>query len=311
MGSGCLSDSNMQVSVYITSYNQKNYLIEAIESALAQTLRPCQIIIVDDCSNDGSQDVIADYHSRFPNLITPIYHSQNTGVTQSRIDALMAVRGDYVTYMDGDDRFIPTKIEKESELLRNHSEAQIAFSNNFYMNEDGVRTGVWAESEKPAEGYVFCKTFARDFPKFNLFRMELINYSAWKEVGFHDPHLFIYEDFDMRIRLSKRFRTVYVDEPLSEIRCHTKGLSHSKAVKHFEALDYIYRKNLCLLDDVSKPEKDYVMQRIGKWIAEIGWQAVDESLKEGKRLQAVKYLAESLRYNPSMFRMRTALRIIT
>lgn len=301
----------MRVSIYITSYNQKNYLIEAIESALAQTLKPCQIIIVDDCSNDGSQDVIADYHSRFPDLITPLYHSKNTGVTQSRIDALMAVRGDYVTYMDGDDRFLPAKIEKEAELLRNHPEAQIAFSNNFYMNEDGVRTGVWAESEKPAEGYVFCKTFSRDFPRFNLFRMELINYSAWKEAGFHDPHLFIYEDFDMRIRLSKRFRTVYVDEPLSEIRCHTKGLSHSKAVKHFEALDYIYRKNLCLLDDVSKPEKDYVMQRIGKWIAEVGWQAVDESLKEGKRLQAAKYLAESLRYNPSMFRLRTALRIIT
>lgn len=310
-GSGCLSDSNMRVSVYITSYNQKNYLIEAIESALAQMLKPCQIIIVDDCSTDGSQDVIANYHSRFPNLITPIYHSKNTGVTQSRIDALMAVTGDYVTYMDGDDRFLPAKIEKEAELLKKHPDAHIAFSNNYYMNEDGVHTGVWAESERPPEGYVFCETFSRDFPKFNLFRMELINYNAWKQVGFHDLNLQIYEDYDMRIRLSKRFRVVYVDEPLSEIRCHSKGLSHSKAVRHFEALDYIYRKNLCLLNDLSKSDKDYVKKRIGKWISQIGRQAVDESLKDGKHLQAARYLVAALSYNPSMFSLRTAFRIIT
>ena len=309
--SGCLLDSIMRISVYITSYNQKKYLIEAIESALAQTLKPCQIIIVDDCSNDGSQDVIANYHSRFPNLITPIYHPENIGVTQSRIDALIAVKGDYVTYMDGDDRFLPSKIEKEAELLNKHSDAQIAFSNNYYMNEEGVHTGVWAESERPPQGYVFCQTFARDYPKSNLFRMELINYKAWKQVGFHDHHLYIYEDYDMRIRLAKRFKVVYVDEPLSEIRCHSKGLSHSKAVRHFEALDYIYRKNMCLLNDVSKSDKEYVMQRTGKWISQVCRQAVDESLKDGKRVQAARYLVAALRYNPSIYSLRTALRIIT
>ena len=115
----------------------------------------------------------------------------------------------------------------------------------------------------------------------------------------------------MRIRLAKRFKAVYVDEPLSEIRCHNKGLSHSKAARHFEALDYIYRKNLSLLNDVSKSDKEYVMQRTGKWISQICRQAVDESLKDGKHLQAARYLVAALRYNPSMFSLRTAFRIIT
>ena len=51
----------MKISICITSYNQKKYLIEAIESVLAQTLKPFQVIIVDDCSIDESQEVINGY----------------------------------------------------------------------------------------------------------------------------------------------------------------------------------------------------------------------------------------------------------
>ncbi|MBT7715794.1 MAG: glycosyltransferase family 2 protein, partial [Deltaproteobacteria bacterium] len=88
---------NMKISVFITSYNQKKFLIEAIESVLNQTLSPFQIIVVDDSSKDLSQEVIAGYAARYPNLITPIFHKRNTGVAQVRIDALNAVNGDYVT----------------------------------------------------------------------------------------------------------------------------------------------------------------------------------------------------------------------
>ena len=50
-----------KISVFITSFNQKEYIIEAIESVLTQTLTPFEIIIVDDCSSDGSQNVIRKY----------------------------------------------------------------------------------------------------------------------------------------------------------------------------------------------------------------------------------------------------------
>lgn len=160
----------MRISVYITSYNQKHYLIEAIESVLNQTLRPFEIIIADDCSTDGSHEVIAGYASSYPDLITPIYHTQNQGVSQNRIDALGAVTGDYVSRVDGDDRFLPSKLEKEAKLLRNNPNAQIAFSDHYFMTADGIRTGVWAGEEKPPQGDVFRQTFARDFPKHSLFK---------------------------------------------------------------------------------------------------------------------------------------------
>ena len=214
-----------KISVYITSYNQKKYFIEAIESVLAQTLKPDQVIVVDDGSRDGSQNVISRYADLHPGLILPIYHKKNMGVTKSRIDALRAVTGDYVTYLDGDDRFLPTKLEKELCILLENPHAYIAYSNNYYLKTDGTRAGIWIETDKPPEGYIFHHTFAREFPKQSLFRMELVNYQAWKAIGFHDPNISIYEDYDMRIRLTKHFQAAYHDEPLSEIRLHGTGLS--------------------------------------------------------------------------------------
>lgn len=61
----------MNISVFITSYNQRDYLREAIESVLAQTLPASQIIVVDDASSDGSPDLISDYARRYPDLFTP------------------------------------------------------------------------------------------------------------------------------------------------------------------------------------------------------------------------------------------------
>jgi glycosyltransferase involved in cell wall biosynthesis len=291
----------MKISVYITSYNQKRYLKEAIESVLAQTLKPCQIIIADDCSSDGSQEVIAGFHSQHPDLITPIYHTQNTGVTQIRVDALQVVTGDYVTYVDGDDRFLPTKLEKEAKLLQASSHAQIAFSNNFYMTMDGVHTGIWANETRPPEGDIFCQTFARDFPKRNLFRMELVDYQAWKRVGYYDPNLQIYEDYDMRIRLTKYLQAVYYDEPLTEIRRCNTGLSSSKSERHFEALDYIYQKNKSLLADLGDADREYVNRKFGEWIAGVATRASEEALNEGRSHQAAKLFLNAWHYDPAVY----------
>ena len=293
----------MKISVYITSYNQKFLLGEAIESVLAQTLKPAEIIIVDDSSTDGSQELIASYCSIYPDRIVPIYHSQNRGIALSRIDALQKVSGDYVTYLDGDDRYLPTKLEKEAALLLKNSDAQIAFSNNHYISIDGSRIGRWADdNELPPQGYVFCQTFARDFPKGNLFRMELIEYGYWKKIGFHDSNLSMYEDYDMRIRLTKYLKTVYKNELLTEIRRHNKGLSNAPAAEHLKAFEYIYRKNAPLLFDLSAGERKRVEKSLHDWMARFAMRAAREAMAgKGSNLLNIKQI---LNYYTKMLKCR-------
>ncbi len=292
---------SLKISVYITSYNQKKYLEEAIESVLQQTLAPHQIIIVDDCSTDGSQELIASYAKKYFPLITPIYHNQNQGVARTRIDALKAVTGDYVTYVDGDDRFLPTKLEQEAKLLVDNPEAKIAFSNYYITQEDGTQIGVWIEEEKPPQGYIFSCIFGRDLPQGTHFRSELVDYHAWKQIGFYDPQLSLYEDDEMRMRLTKHLKVVYFDEPLSEYRHVKDGLSRVSAAKYLAALEYIYKKNLSLLDDLDLQERNYLKHKARSLLAQIAIWSVIESLEESQasiwsRAKALKYFYLSLMY---------------
>lgn len=293
----------MNISVFITSYNQKAYLQEAVESVLAQTLPPGQIIIVDDCSGDGSQALIEGFQARYPDLITSVFHAQNLGVAQVRKSALQAVTGDYVTYVDGDDRFLPAKLEKESALLTGHPQAQIAFSNSYYMTVDGRQTTTWITAKNPPEGDVFVETLTRRYPRGNLFRMELLPYALWEAVGFHDVALNVLEDWDMRIRLTRQYSVVYLDEPLSEIRVHPHGLSNVDASTKLRAFEYVWQKNEALLDDLSPAERNAVISAMDRLHAAFVRQQAKEALgaygqvRQGNKSQAWSFYRESWNYH--------------
>lgn len=256
----------MDISVYITSYNQKSYLVEAIESVLSQTLPPKQIIIVDDASQDGSQEVITGFTNRFPHLIKSILHSQNLGVARTRNDALEAINEDFVTFLDGDDRFLPAKLEKEAQRMLNSANTDIIYSNYYMINFKGERLGLWGRSNLP-EGDIFCHTFGRSFPKQRLYRYELVRYHSWKQIGFYDPTLQVYEDYDMRIRLTDQLRAAYTQEALSEYRLQDASLSKMNGMMYLDAFNYIRQKNAPLLKKRSLEEQKKVNHLLDEWRA--------------------------------------------
>ncbi|WP_417289541.1 glycosyltransferase family 2 protein [Corallibacter sp.] len=254
----------MKISVYITSYNQKDFLREAIDSVLNQTLQPFEIIIVDDASTDGSQDLIKSYASKYVN-IRYVFHDKNKGVSQVRITALNEIKGDYVTYLDGDDLYLPHKLEVESDLIAK-SKCDLAFSNNMYVKEDDPKDikWIWAANNISVDSNVdlFYKTISRDFPRDSLFRMELINYEKLKQVGFHDPNLKIYEDYDLRIRLAKELSFTCSIEPTSKIRISKNGLSKLPLKNHLISLNYILNKYKNDIDQLDKVKKEKLLIKI-------------------------------------------------
>lgn len=308
----------MKISVLITSYNQEQYLAEAIDSVLAQTLRPHQIIVVDDCSQDDSRALIAGYVERFPDLVQAVYLGQNQGVARARAAGLRAVLGSHATYVDGDDRFLPAKLEMEARALAGDPRAQIAYSNDYYMDARGNRTGVWFDRTRDPvkslpQGDVFCETFGRQFPKRKLFRMELVEFQAWRQVGFHDPTLRIYEDWDMRIRLTRNCRVVYCDEPLAEVRIHRTGLSATGAAEHLAALDYLEHKHAPLLSGLARDRRQMIQRGLRTWRARLMRRAARETMRDeglAARRRAAGLYLQSLRYEPWPPHARTLARIL-
>ncbi|HEY2324319.1 MAG TPA: glycosyltransferase family A protein, partial [Thermoanaerobaculia bacterium] len=94
------------VSVVIPSYNYARYLGEAIDSALAQTLPPLEVIVVDDGSTDETSEVLATYADRIR-----VLRQKNSGVAVARNSGIAAAHGEYVAFLDADDIWLPRKLE--------------------------------------------------------------------------------------------------------------------------------------------------------------------------------------------------------
>lgn len=259
----------MQISVTIPSYNQGIYLPEAIESVLNQTLQVHEIVIVDDASTDDSYGIAAGFQSRYPRLIQLIRHTQNRGVAAARNTALVAASGDYLTYLDADDRFLPRKLEREAARLLGPDLPSIVYSDYYVINSDGERIDRWAGEAPLPEGDIFAPTISRQFPQRRLFRSELVNADAWRQVGFYRPDLSVYEDYEMRIRLTKSLRAGAVNEPLSEHRRHEEGLSRQPARIFVAAFEQILTHDLDLFLDLPADQIKVIKRHLDSWHAEL------------------------------------------
>jgi glycosyltransferase involved in cell wall biosynthesis len=103
---------NPLVSAIIPNYNYSHFLGQAIDSVLAQTYPDIEILVVDDGSSDGSRDVLDGFGDRIK-----VIYQQNQGVAAARNNGVQASRGSFVAFLDADDVWLPTKIEKQSQAF--------------------------------------------------------------------------------------------------------------------------------------------------------------------------------------------------
>lgn len=119
------SDSSApDVSVYMMTYYHENYVRQAIESVLAQkTSYKFELVISDDCSQDGTADILREYAKRYPDIIRININESNLGIPTNIFKARTMCRGRYITNLSGDDYWIDEKkIETETRFLDEHPE---------------------------------------------------------------------------------------------------------------------------------------------------------------------------------------------
>lgn len=130
------------MSVSIATYNQARYIGQAIQSVLdQQTDFACEIIVGDDCSTDGTQQVILDYQARYPDKIIPLLHPKNLGGAgkYNALSTFAIARGQYIATMDGDDYWTsPDKLQKQADFLDTHPDCSTCFHNAQIIWEDGT-----------------------------------------------------------------------------------------------------------------------------------------------------------------------------
>lgn len=112
------------VSVHIITYNQDRYIAQAIEGALGQqTDFAFEIIIGEDCSTDGTRDIVFEYQKKYPEMIRVITSEHNVGAAANSLRVREACRGKYTAICDGDDYWTdPSKLQKQVAFLEAHPE---------------------------------------------------------------------------------------------------------------------------------------------------------------------------------------------
>lgn len=120
---------NPKVSVGLRSYNQKEFLREAIESILIQDYENLEIVVGEDASTDGTRDMLEKYDQKNPGLFKLIFNPKNLGWIRNGNVILEACTGKYIAWLDGDDVFLPGKIKKQVELMEKQPQCVVCYHN--------------------------------------------------------------------------------------------------------------------------------------------------------------------------------------
>lgn len=116
------------VSIAVITYNQVHLLAETLDSCLQQTYPHIEIVVADDASTDGAQDLLRAYQTRYPDKIRLVLAEKNAGITANSNAALFACQGEYIALLGGDDICLPTRIEKQLQWFLQNPEGAICLS---------------------------------------------------------------------------------------------------------------------------------------------------------------------------------------
>ena len=220
----------MKVSALILTYNQERFIGQAIDGFLIQkTDFPCELVIADDCSTDGTRDIIRRYWEKYPDRIRVLLNRHNIGGLRTVPRAYHACRGQYVAWVEGDDYWTsPDKLQRQADLLDRHPEYTGCFHSVHMVWDDGSHESVLCRPPQIKDRYTL-----RDLARSNfigscstMYRRGVFgDFPAWY---YHMP----VGDWCQHILHAQHGDIGYLDEPMAVYRQHGGGVYSMKPMTY-------------------------------------------------------------------------------
>lgn len=226
------------VSIIMPAYNAEKLISDSINSVLSQTYKNFELIVIDDCSQDQTSQVVENFILK-DKRVKLIKNIKNKGVAETRNTGLDQAKGDYVAFLDSDDKWDNNKLEKQLNILKERNDVDIVYGSYYRFNNKGILNLVQVPSYIKKNNLLKGNCIGNltgiyNFKKFPNIRQ--------KKVG-HEDYLFWLEIFNS----NDDVKGVGIQEPIAFYRISENGknLSGNK----FKAINWtwaIYRKHLKL-----------------------------------------------------------------
>ncbi len=192
------------VSIIIPTFNRRECLRRALNSVYQQHFSDFEVIVVDDGSSDGTEQMI---RTHYPQLI--YMYQDNSGVSSARNTGLHHARSEWIAFLDSDDEWLAEKLQRQMQLLEQNPVAKVCHSEEIWIR-NGVRVNQMKKHAKTG-GWIFqqCLPLCAMSPSSIL-----IHRSVFDEVGEFDTDLPACEDYDLWLRISAKYPVLYIEQPL-------------------------------------------------------------------------------------------------
>jgi glycosyltransferase involved in cell wall biosynthesis len=221
------------ISVLTPTYDSADFVGEAIESVLAQTYRPLELVVVDDCSTDDTVAIVERYAQRHPELRL-VRFRERAGPCRRRNDALAHASGGLLAWLDADDVWEPRKLERQTTALAADPGVGFAYSDYAEIDEAGATLpSPWPH--RLESGDVLGSLFVHGcFPCSSsvLIRRDAM---ARRRLRFLDTDFSFGDDYFLWLALSLDWRAACVPEPLVRYRRHARNESRRRTDVNFDS----------------------------------------------------------------------------
>jgi len=200
------------VTVIIPTYNRAHLLGRSIKSVLGQTYRDIELIVVDDCSTDNTEEVIRSFSDE---RLLSFRLNENSGSPAAPTNkGIEAARGEYIAIQDSDDEWLPRKLEKQMDVFKKVSlEVAVVYTDVWRIRENGEKEYNPSPHIMPEDGIIYRKALGYRLEGIGTQTL-LIRKECFSKTGLFDEKLHMYIDTELLIRMSKYYYFYHLQEPL-------------------------------------------------------------------------------------------------
>jgi glycosyltransferase involved in cell wall biosynthesis len=293
-----------KVSVIIPTYNREGFIVEALESILAQTFYDFEIIIVDDGSTDHTGKIVQDFIDRYPETISYIYQS-NRGAPATRNTGIRTSRGEFIAFLDSDDVWFPRKLEKCMRFLEDSGYGWVTTA---AIRQDGSKREELRVSsdflEDNGQKLALLKNGLYFFSSVLIIPSGvMIHKECFNKTGMFDESLKVGEDTDMWLRFAEAgIQAGYINEALFTYRVHSGTMTKIKASSSLEDHILIASKHAQILG--------MHRQLIRRTYAEFLWRCSDLFFEYGCYWRSIRCYLKSLWIYPTLGKLGNTFKIL-